>query len=259
MSWSPKIERLRKYVEWECRDIPPDLTLAIIKHESGGNPGEQGRVKIRMPGVLYDVNGEPHEVDRALGLMQCIPAVIDGYNTGKSGPDYITIEDMTGADDRAIRMQIRAGCRYLGIANNVLHREFPEVCPERSLADAGDDQIKLALTAYAVGAGATSRKMETAKSQNHSPTFKNIKSLFPNWGKNDEGKWVNRPLLFAETIMSNYRKNRSGSYTGTKAGDLITRTKDKILDNKGGVLALAICLTAAGWAVQRYYSRRRHD
>lgn len=259
MSWPRKIETLRKYVEWECRDIPPDLVLGIIKHESAGVPGIKGTGKIRTPGILHDVDGNAHEVDVALGLMQCIPAVVNGYNSGKTGADVVTYEDMTGDDDRAIRMQIRTGCYYLGAANNVLHGDFPETCPERSLAEASDDQISLVLTAYAVGAGATSKKMEAAKNQGYSPTYKNLKIAFPNWGKNAAGEWVNRPLLFAKTVMQQFKANRSGSYTGTRAGDIVERVKNVASDNKGAFLALAVLLTGAGWAIQRYYSRRHRD
>ena len=108
--WSNKIESLRDFVVCECRDIPPDLVLAIIRHESGGIIGVRGKGKIRSPGILRDVNGNAHKIDVALGLMQCIPAVINGYNSGAPAAETATLEDMTGNDDRAARLQIRIGC-----------------------------------------------------------------------------------------------------------------------------------------------------
>lgn len=255
MSWPPKIEKLRKYVVWECKDIPPDLVLAIIKHESGGTPGRRGTVHTKN-GTLVDVCGNEQIWNIALGLMQTIPGTIESFNSNKSGAGFATVEDVTGNDERAIRMQIRIGCAYLATANHILHNAFPDTCPASSLSEASDDQIKLVLTGYAVGAGRTMKKMKQAKQEGYSPTFANIKKLFPKWGQNAEGKWINRPLKFAQDVMPNYKANRGGSFTGTRAGDLIARAKNCVSSpagSAGGMIALAVLLTAAGWAVNRYY------
>jgi hypothetical protein len=258
MSWPTKIENLRKYVEWECKDIPPDLILGIIKHESGGNPGILARVKCKC-GLMPTASGDQVQVCNAMGLMQVIPATVDYYNQDAAPKDVATFEDMTGNDERAIRLQIRTGCKFLAFANHYLHQHFPSTVPESSLAHASDDQIALALTAYAVGNGATAKKMQAALDQNVAPTFKNLKRLFPDWGKNAQGQWINRPLKYGSDVISMFKANRSGSYTGSRAGDLVARATNTIKDNKGGVLALALCLTAAGWAVNHYYSARRGD
>jgi soluble lytic murein transglycosylase-like protein len=234
---------------WECKDIPPDLVLAIIKHESGGNPGIAARVPCRC-GMLPTTGGGQVEICNALGLMQTIPATIAWYNESAPDADKATIEDMTGSDERAIRLQIRVGCKFLAHANYYLHQRFPETMPERSLANAKDDQIKLALTGYAVGNGATAKKMAAAIDQDKAPTFANIQRLFPKWGQNAAGQWVNRPLKYANDVTTNFQANRSGSFVGTKPSDLLARVK---VGDKGGILALALCLTAAGWAVNRYY------
>jgi hypothetical protein len=255
MTWPNKIQALRQYVEWECKDIPPDLVLAIIRHESGGNPGISAKTGCKC-GPLPTAAGGEKTVCNALGLMQIIPATIDFYNMTAPDNDKATLEDMTGTDDRAIRLQIRVGCKYLAFVNYYLHQRFPETMPENSLSAAGDDQIALALTAYAVGHGATAAKMKEAKEQNYSPTFANVKRLFPTWGQNAAGKWINTPLKYASDVLTNFLANRSGSYVGTRPGDLVARAKTTISDNKGGFLALAICLTGAGWLIQRYYSRR---
>lgn len=258
MGWPAKIERLRKYVEWECKDIPPDLVLAIIKHESGGNPGILAKVKCKC-GMMPTTSGDEINVCNAMGLMQVIPGTVDFYNRSAEEKEIATFEDMTGKDDRAIRLQIRTGCKFLAFANAYLHRHFPATVPEKSLANASDDQISLALTAYAVGNGATAKKMHALVDRNETPTFKNIKRLFPDWGRNSSGKWINRPLKYATVVVSNFKANRSGSYTGSKAGDIVARASNAVSDNKGGVLALVLCLTAAGWAVNHYYSQRRGD
>jgi soluble lytic murein transglycosylase-like protein len=249
VSWPPKIEALRQYVVWECRDIPPDLVLAIIKHESGGNAGIAAKVRCKC-GQLPDVNGNMVELCNALGLMQVIPGTVDWYNESVPDAEKATVEDMTGTDERAIRLQIRTGCKFLAHVNNYLHNRFPETLPESSLSTASDDQIKLVLAGYAVGNGAVEKKMNQAKEEGYSPTFANLKRLFPKWGQNSEGKWINRPLTYAADTITNYKANRSGSFTGTRPGDILARLKT---GNKGGLLALAVCLTAAGWAVNRYY------
>jgi hypothetical protein len=249
MSWPPKIERLRKFVSWECKDIPPDLVLAIIKHESGGNPGIPATVNCKC-GLLPDVNGNQVKVCNALGLMQIIPATVNWYNDQAPDDEKATLEDMTGSDERAIRLQIRIGCKFLALVNNYLHQKFPETVPEHSLANAKDDQIKLVLTGYAVGHGNTEKMMEKAIEADKSPTFANIQRLFPTWGQNASGKWINRPLKYANDTITMFQANRSGSYVGTRPGDLLARVKT---GDKGGLLALAICLTAAGWAINRYY------
>lgn len=258
MAWPEKIERLRKFVEWECKDIPPDLVLAIINHESGGNPGILARVNCKC-GPMPTATGETVEICNAMGLMQVIPATVDFYNQDAAQKDIATVEDMTGKDERAIRLQIRTGCKFLAFANLYLHKHFPATVTEQSLSNASDDQISLALTAYAVGNGATAKKMQALVDQNKAPTFANIKKNFPKWGQNAQGEWINRPLQYANSVMKKFRANRSGSFTGSKAGDIVARATDTLSDHKGGALALILCLTAAGWAVNHYYTRRKGD
>jgi hypothetical protein len=225
--------------------------MSIIKHESGGSPGIAAKVNCKC-GPLPKQDGSEKTVCTALGLMQVIPATVAWYNNQNTGDDIATFEDMLGEDERAIRIQIRTGCMFLAFANRYLHNKFPETMPETSLANASDDQIKLALSAYLVGNGATADKMRTAKNKNYLPTFANIKKLFPTWGQNASGTWINQPLKYAQEVLTNYRANRGGSYSGTKPGDLIARIKT---GNKGGIIALALVLAASGWAINRHYTR----
>lgn len=249
MSWPPKIERLRQFVVWDCRDIPPDLVLAIIQHESGGTPGIVARVKCQC-GMLPDAHGNEVQLCNAMGLMQVIPGTVAWYNEQAPPNERATVEDMTGTDERAIRLQIRTGCKFLAHVNNYLHKRFPEAVPARSLADAKDDQIKLVLTGYAVGNGATAKKMAAVMEKGQLPTYANVKKFFPKWGQNKAGEWINRPLKYADTTITQFQANRSGSFVGTKPTDLIARVKT---GSKGGMIALVFCLTAAGWAINRYY------
>lgn len=253
--WPNRIEALRDYVLCECRDIPPDLALAIIKHESAGVIGRPGKGHIKTPGILFDVHGNPHQIDIALGLMQCVPAVINGYNSGAPAGEKATLEDMTGNDERAARLQIRIGCQFLAGANKKLHNRFPTACPENSLSRASDDQIGILLTGYAVGPGATAEKLQELIDAGKKPTFANLKKEFPTWGQNKEGKWVNRPLQFATVVLQWYRNNKKSSYKISKCGSLAERLQ-RLTPNAGGI-AVAILVAAAGYAANWYFTKRK--
>ena len=253
MTWNKRIESLRPIVLWECKDIPPDLVLSIIQHESAGIIGRRGSGRTKC-GKLKDVNGQEHEICTALGLMQTIPATINGYNNKKTGADFATLEDMIGSDERAARMQIRIGCNYLATVNHYLHKHFPAACAALSLANATTDQIGIVLTGYAVGHGNTAKHLQKLIDQNVQPTFENLKMHFPDWGKNAAGKWINRPLLYASVVLENFDKNKGGSYDTTSPGGLVQRTVGKMNKTQGG-LAIVLLLAGAGWLINRYYTR----
>lgn len=253
--WPNRIEALREFVLCECRDIPPDLVLAIIKHESAGIIGRPGNAKIRTPGTLYDTAGNPHKIDIALGLMQCIPAVVNGYNAGAPAGEKATLEDMTGDDERAARLQIRIGCNFLAASNHKLNNSFPEACPAQSLAAATDDQIAIVLTAYAVGPGATSKKLKKLAELGKKQSFANLKINFPDWGKNAEGEYVNNPLGYANVVLKWYRNNKQSSYKISKCGKLADRLQQ--LHPQAGGIAVVLLLAGAGYAINWYFTKRK--
>lgn len=258
MAWPKKIELLRRYVEWECKNIPPDLVLAIIKQESGGVPGIVAKVACKC-GNVPSVVGDEIEVCNAVGLLQTIPATISFYNQSAQGKDVATIEDMVGHDDRAKRMQIRVGCKYLAYVNHYLFTNYPSACPERSLANADDNQIAIVLTGYNMGNGAIGKKLQQLIDKNISPTWSNIKKYFSDWGKNKNGKWINRPIKYGTDVLNAYRANRSGSYTGSKPSDIIYRAKDTVQNNKGGAIALIFFFAATGFAVNHFFLKRKKN
>jgi hypothetical protein len=254
MAWNERIENLRNVVLWECKDIPPDLVLALIKHESAGYIGRQAGVACKA-GVLHDANGNPHTINHALGLMQTIPATIDWYNQSALNADKATLEDMTGNDERAARLQTRIGCKFLAFANHYLHSKIPEAAPAASLSEATPDQIKLALTGFAVGHGATYKKLKAVQALGEQPSFEAIKKNFPDWGKNSAGKWINRPIKFAEVVFDWYNENKTGSFDTSKPIELVKRTVSKV-NGKGAFVAIAF-LAGAGWLLNKYYSKPR--
>lgn len=250
-----RVEQLRGFVLCECRDIPPDLVLSIIRHESAGVIGRPGTGHIRTPGIVYDVNGTPHQIDIALGLMQTIPATIQGYNDSAPQGEAATLEDMTGNDERAARLQIRVGCKFLAGCNSYLHSNFPAACPARSLSSATDDQIGIVLTAYAVGPGNTAKKLKKLINTGKKPTFKNLQVNFPLWGQNSDGVWVNRPLLYANTVLKWYRNNKKNSYQIGKCGALAERVKT--IMPKAGNIGLMLLVAGAGFAINWYFTKRK--
>jgi len=254
MTWPKSIEQWRRFVLWECKDIPPDLVLAIIQNESGGVVGAPGRNKTQC-GQVPTITGEPREICRAYGLMQTIPATVQTYNQAQSDPARrATLEDLGGRDERAARLQIAIGCFYLAFVNHFLHKNFPEAAPAPTLAEAKPDQVRFALAGYAVGHNEIGEKLETLAKAGRPLTFANLKKYFPNWGRNQAGRWINRPLFYAQRVGDRYQANKTASYTGGPAGHLAARVKDKI---GGGGVVVALALAAfGGW---KYYQNRKAE
>ena len=238
--WPDSIERYRKYVGWECRDIPPDLVLAVIQNESNGVAGLAAGRQSKSRTYLPCADDTEKWVDRAYGLMQCVPGTVLSYNDyQRSRSDFdpnklATWEDISGKDERAIRMQIAIGCYYLAVANKILNLNHPMSAPAKSLSNANADQIKLVLSSYAVGAGATDEKLKSLDEQNLKPTFANIEKRFPDWGKP-----ANRPVYYAKKVF-----NRFSNHTDTKYIDF------ESIKTKAKAGALPIFLLAAFAAYQ---------
>jgi len=249
MKWPPKIERFRKYVLWECKDIPPDLILAIIQNESGGQPGIAGRRGTKC-GPLPSVNGGTRDVCQAYGLMQIHPHTVASWN--EKGDEVAFIEDMEGNDERAIRLQIRIGCWYLARCVAGLHRWDSSAFPSISSINATEDQVRLALIGYAVGLGAVLKKLKQLKAANRPLTYNEIVKTFPDWGKNKQGKWINRPLFYANKVFTKFR-NHAGNAGGssTQAPTLAQRAK-KAMEGGGWLL-----LPVLGLAAWKAYEQRK--
>lgn len=212
MRWPAKIERWRQYVNWECKDVPPDLVLSIISHESGGIPGRQSgsTTKSNEP-----ITGSDGPVNHALGLMQCTSSTINWYNERKGAGDPATYQDMTGNDERSCRQQIRVGCALFAAQVAQVHKFDPVTFPSRSPANATPDQLQFAIVAYAIGGGweasgpgGRGLKPRLIQLQNAGLplTFQNLTSYNPLWGKspNPELGWINRPIQAARKIYSHF-------------------------------------------------------
>lgn len=211
--WPDSIERYRKYVGWECRDIPPDMVLAVIQNESRGVAGLPAGRQSKSRSYLPCTDGTEKWVDRAYGLMQTVPCTVLSYNDyQRSRSDFdpnklATWEDISGKDERAIRIQIAIGCYYLAVANRILNINHPDSAPSKSLSNANADQIKLVLASYAIGAGATSKKLRLLEEKNVKPSFANLERYFPDWGKP-----ANRPVYFARKVFKKISTHTDSRY-----------------------------------------------
>jgi len=221
VTWPKKIERFREPVGWECKDVPPDLILAVMQHESGGVPGREGGRGTKC-GMLPTASGGQVEICRALGLMQIHPRTVASWN--EHGNETAFVEDMTGDDERAIRMQIRIGCWYLAACVAGLHKYYPESFPAVSAIQADQNQLQCALIGYAVGLGALRKKLDQLKEENKPLTYEQLVKSFPEWGKSQKtGKWINRPLHYAAVVWDQYAKNQTGATIPTTPPGLIAR------------------------------------
>ena len=201
MPWPHQIERWRQFVQWECKDVSPDLVLAIIKHESGGIPGLVAGASCK-PHALPLAGGGSITFNHALGLMQVIPGTIASYNASHPS-DIVYYEDMKGQDERSARLQIRVGCAvYAKGVNNLYHydsQEFPAASP----GTASPNQLILALVAYRMGSGAVRNKLNKLRAMGKPLTFEALAATFPNWGQNQQGQWINRPIYYTQTVWDN--------------------------------------------------------
>lgn len=257
--WPEHIEALRPYVHNECRDIPPDLILAIIQNESDGVVGVPAGRPARSPGDVPTLTGKKF-VDRAYGLMQTIPAVVAGYNKATKDPQFkATWEDISGTDERAARIQIRLGCFFLGRCNAWLHNNYPNIAPAASLSNADMNQIRLALTAYAIGPGNLKNKLDILAQQGKPQTFDQLKISFPDWGKiksgPNAGKWANRPLHYGTKVGNKFEKHDHYNQRPGTLEKLTTRATGA-LKGGGGLLMVAL-LIGGGWKVYKHYKEKK--
>jgi len=208
--WPPHIERWRQYAQWECKDIPVDLVLAIIAHESGGRAGTEAERPCK-PDTLPTDGGGQIVVNHAMGLMQVIPSNVTAWNQNKK--PVITYQDMTGKDERAVRLQIRIGCSIFASYVHKLHQFDPVVFPGTSPGTAHENQLSLALVAYAIGPGKPGGKrglipkLEQLKANNKPMNLTALSKAFPKWGYSEQSqRWTNRPVQYGHSVWAKYNK-----------------------------------------------------
>lgn len=247
MTWPKYMLNLRQWVKWECKDIPVDLALAIIAHESAGQIGVKGRVKTRDTADLPLASGGTQPVNYALGLMQIVPSHVLSWN--KRHKTTVFLDDMLGKDERSARLQTRIGCAYYANLVNVLHRFDSNAFPGVSPGNASAEQLKLALVAYAVGPGGPAGKrglipkLEILKARGLPLTLAQLAKSFPEWGySTKKQKWINRPVFSARNKWNTYVKNQTVDQTEKVVSDLPKDTKKKEKMDFGILLPIAVAL-----------------
>lgn len=170
--------------------------LAIIDHESGGKPGAIAHLPTRYSIALPGRNNDPKTWDRALGLMQTIPATIENYNNAHPGA-IACWQDMIGASGQAIRRQVQVGIW-------ALIRNIEQVQRFRKTDSITRDILALALCSYAVGIGAVSGALRELVAAGIAPTYDNLKAGFPELGgpKNHPHRYVQAVFRLAEKYGS---------------------------------------------------------
>lgn len=201
MPFPQVVERWRQAASWEGKDVPIDILLAIIEHESGGIAGIVSRRK-RAAGFYplpLDSGGEKM-VENDLGLMQTGPAVVLAFSKATKTP--VTYQDMTGKDERAYRLQIRVGAWYLANQIRNLHGYDTKQFPGKTPAQANENQYRLALIAYARGFGDLKKKLDSLREKRAPLTLSVLESSFPDWRQGPQ---------FARDIWRRYQQNKTAT------------------------------------------------
>jgi len=261
MPWRKQVEQWRQYAIWEGQGAPPDLLLSIIRNESGGIAGRPANVGTKFKFPIPLRSGGTRVMDRAYGLMQCIPAVILDYNKAHPGqPVYF--DDMAGKTHGAGRLQIRVGAWLYNKMVRRLHHFYPERFPGKTAATASEDQLILALVAYAIGLGALLKRLDVLKEEGKPFTIEALNERFPLWGySKSKGKWINRPLHYGGKVWARYLRNRTNDpgstdlppNPGGQPGDVIG--KKKPMFDVG--YAVPIMLILAVWVMSSFWGKRK--
>jgi len=230
--WGKKIERWRKVASAEANGIPVDLVLSLIKQESGGQVGRIAGADCR-PGLIPTNAGNMVTAKRALGLMQVVPNTIKAYN--KANPsDIATFEQMIGKSNSDARKQVRVGCWVFRKEIHNLNKYDPLEFPAETAPEADTNQMLFAILCYRMGFGATKKRMNEMKAKHYLLDYKVFRREYKDWGKTTEGKWINRPIHYTDTVWTNYKTHKSTSPVKSDDG-----TNTAIM---GGLMLLAVYL-----------------
>jgi len=189
VTWPTAVEVHRQAVEWERRDVPAEIMLAIVQTESGGVPGLVSALPSGCAELPTDTGGK-RSACNDLGLCQINPTTAVTYNAQGFKPP-VTYDDLIGKDERAIRQQIRVGAWLVAWIAAKLHAYDPKRWPKQ-INPNNVDQCKLIFSAYAAGWGALREKLQALNAGGIAPSYSAIARSFPQWAglRSAERKWT---------------------------------------------------------------------
>jgi len=203
-----KVEQWRSIVTDKCQGFDPNIILALIQKESGGQAGVIGRIQISsaLRGNIKTTSGGKKFVDRALGLMQTVPVLINAF--ARANPTKnVTYETMIGKTRRSAGIQIAIGCNYLATQIKNVHKYDPVAFPGDTPAKASLNQVAMAVMSYAIGWGNVKKRLTILKNEGKPLTLESLADRFPRWGYNTKTKkWVNRPIQGTVKVMDAAKK-----------------------------------------------------
>ena len=232
MGFGGQVERWRPIVVQLAGDLPVNLVLAIIWHESRGQAGAIGAGKTACA-ILPSSSGA-RQVCHALGLMQVVPRNVVAWNQThvyKAG-----YNDMTGRTNAAAGVQIRLGVWVLKNAFAWLALKYGFPWPGGRLEA---EQIKIGLMVYAWGQGHMKPYLDTLAADQVPITSAEISTRWP-----ELGKPKNQPLMYSKTVFNQAFGPGLSPTTGPKP-------QPKIIKPDSGSWVILPIVAMAAWAMTR--------
>jgi len=179
------------------------VVLAIIEHESGGEPGIRSAHECKNSEMIPKISGGFEKVKHAYGLMQVIPKVVLEFSEIKGKPVFF--EQISGKTQNDCEMQIKIGCWLLKRFKTRMQQVVRVHLPDGNL---DNDGLAAVVMAYGIGARPIIDAILILKEKGIAPTFENLNSHFPFLGQPG-----NYPFKFARWILSKIGKALTFSMT----------------------------------------------
>jgi hypothetical protein len=167
------------------------VVLAIIEHESGGEPGIKANKETKFSRVLRTRTGGSITVKHAYGLMQTIPTVILDYENSRG--TKIFFEDISGKGQAECETQIKIGCWLL---RRFKQRIQQVVKVYKSDGTIDPDGLGFVCMAYAIGARPVIDALMILINDKIELTLENLEKRVPYLGKP-----ANAPFKYARAIL----------------------------------------------------------
>lgn len=160
-----------KYVRYITdRELAP-VVLAILRHESQGQPGIISRARTANSAMVPTEDGM-QQVQNAMGLMQVAPVTLVTYNQQTGGE--VSFDEMIGKSEKDIQTQIQVG-------EWAIQKALEQVDEFEPVNDR--DRLQLAICAYAMGIGNLRRVISNLGPRIAGTQYGNLRAQRPDWGR----------------------------------------------------------------------------